>query len=253
MQIDLTRKVAIVTGGGSGIGRASALALAAAGARVVVANRTLSKAEAVAAEIAAAGGEALALGVQVERGADVQRMISETVARFGGVDLLFNNAGISPSGSVTEISEDEWDECLNIDLKSVFLGAKYAIPQMIQRGGGVILSNAGTFGIRAAKGKAAYSAAKAGVINLTRAIALDHARDGIRCNVICPGYVDTPLTAGVPDDARDEFLGRYQPLPGVIQADEIAQLAVYLASDAARMVTGQTFVLDGGQQAGLYA
>jgi NAD(P)-dependent dehydrogenase (short-subunit alcohol dehydrogenase family) len=180
-------------------------------------------------------------------------MITETVTHYGALDILFNNAGISPSGSVTEISETDWDECLNIDLKSVFLGAKYAIPEMIRRGGGVILSNAGTFGIRAAKGKAAYSAAKAGVINLTRAIALDHAREGIRCNVICPGYVDTPLTAGVPDEARDEFLGRYQPLPGFIQAGEIAQLAVYLASDAARMITGQTFVLDGGQQAGLYA
>lgn len=253
MQIDLTGKVAIVTGGGSGIGRASALAFAAAGARVVVANRTLSKAEAVADEIIWSGSQALALGVRVERAEDVVRMIAETVEHFGGVDVLFNNAGISPSGSVTEIGEDEWDECLNIDLKSVFLGAKYAIPEMVKRGGGVILSTAGTFGIRAAKGKAAYSAAKAGVINLTRAIALDHAREGIRCNVICPGYVDTPLTAGVPDEARDEFLGRYQPLPGVIQAEEIAKLAVYLSSNAARMITGQTFVLDGGQQAGLYA
>ena len=253
MQIDLTSKVVIITGGGSGIGRASALAFAAAGARVVVANRTLSKAEAVADEILWSGSQAMALSVEVERGEDVQRMIAETVACYGRVDVLFNNAGISPSGSVTEISEDEWDECLNIDLKSVFLGAKYAIPEMVKRGGGVILNTAGTFGIRAAKGKAAYSAAKAGVINLTRAIALDYARDGIRCNVICPGYVDTPLTAGVPDDARDEFLGRYQPLPGVIQAEEIAKLAVYLASNAARMITGQTFVLDGGQQAGLYA
>jgi 3-oxoacyl-[acyl-carrier protein] reductase len=253
MQIDLTGKVAIITGGGSGIGQASALAFAASGARVVVANRTLGKAEAVADEIAAAGGQALAVGAHVERSADVQRMVAVAVEHFGGVDILFNNAGISPSGSVTEISEDDWDECLNIDLRSVFLGAKYTIPEMTRRGGGVILSNAGTFGIRAAKGKAAYSAAKAGVINLMRAIALDHARDGIRANAICPGYVDTPLTAGVPDDARDEFLGRYQPLPGVIQADEIASLAVYLASDAARMITGQVYVLDGGQQAGLFA
>jgi 3-oxoacyl-[acyl-carrier protein] reductase len=253
MQIDLTGKVVIVTGGGSGIGRASALAFAAAGARVVVANRTVSKAEAVADEILWLGSQAIAMGVEVERGEDVQRMIAETVSCFGSLDVLFNNAGISPSGSVTDISESDWDECLNIDLKSVFLGAKYAIPEMIKRGDGVILNTAGTFGIRAAKGKAAYSAAKAGVINLTRAIALDHARDGIRCNVICPGYVDTPLTAGVPDDARDEFLGRYQPLPGVIQAEEIAKLAVYLASNAARMITGQTFVMDGGQQAGLYA
>jgi 3-oxoacyl-[acyl-carrier protein] reductase len=249
----LQGKIAIITGGGSGIGRASALAFAAAGASVVVANRTLAKAEAVAQAIVAAGGSALALGVQVERSADAQRMIAETVAHFGGIDVLFNNAGISPSGSITDISEEEWDECLNIDLKSIFLASKYAIPHMIGRGGGVILNTAGTFGIRAAKNKAAYSTAKAGAINLSRAIALDYARDNIRCNAICPGYIDTPLTAGVPDDARDSFLGQYQPLPGVIQAEEVAGLAVYLASDAAKMITGQAVVIDAGQQAGLYA
>jgi NAD(P)-dependent dehydrogenase (short-subunit alcohol dehydrogenase family) len=116
----------------------------------------------------------------------------------------------------------------------------------------VILSVAGTFGLRAAAHKAAYSTAKAGVINLTRAIALDYGPENIRCNVICPGYVDTPLTAGVPPADRDAFLAATQPLPGVIQPEEIAALALYLASDAARMVTGQVFVVDGGQQAGLY-
>src|SRR5690606_401239 len=118
-------KVAIITGGGSGIGRASALAFAAAGARVVVANRTGAKAETVAAEIASTGSEAIALQVDVSKGADVQRMIAAAVERFGGVDILFNNAGISPNGTVTEITEEEWDECIAIDLRSVFLGAKY--------------------------------------------------------------------------------------------------------------------------------
>jgi NAD(P)-dependent dehydrogenase (short-subunit alcohol dehydrogenase family) len=248
----LTGRIAVVTGGGSGIGRACALAFAQSGARVVVANRTLAKAEAVADEIAIMGGAALALDVDVSRAADVAWMITETVAHFGGMDILLNNAGVSPSGRVTDITEVEWDECLNIDLKSVFLGAKYAIPQMQRRGGGVILTTAGTFGLRPARGKAAYAAAKAGAINLTRALALDYAPDRIRANAICPGFVDTPLTAGVPDADRDTFLGQYQPLPGVIQAEEVAALAVYLASDAARMITGQVFVIDGGQQAGLY-
>lgn len=252
MHISLAGKVAIVTGGGSGIGRASGIALAQAGAQVVVVNRTRAKAEAVAAEIAAAGGAALAVQADVSRSADVQRMIAAAVGQFGGLDILFNNAGISPAGSVTEISEDEWDECLNIDLKSVFLGAKYAVPSMQQRGGGVILNTAGTFGLKAARRKAAYSAAKAGVVNLTSAIALDYARDHIRCNVICPGYVDTPLNESFPPGERDLFLDARQPLPGVIQAEEVAALAVYLASDAARMITGQTFVIDGGQQAGLF-
>lgn len=248
----LMNNVAIVTGGGSGIGRASALALARAGAQVVLVNRTLSKAQGVAAEIQAAGGAALAVQADVSQSADVQAMIQAAVEHFGGVDILFNNAGISPSGRVTEIGEAEWDECLNIDLKAVFLGCKYVIPEMVKRGGGVILSTAGTFGIRPARNKPAYAAAKAGVINLTRAVALDYARDAIRCNVICPGYVDTPLTEGVPDAARDAFLDQYQPLKGVIQAEEIGALVVYLAGDAAKMITGQTFVVDGGQQAGLF-
>jgi 3-oxoacyl-[acyl-carrier protein] reductase len=248
----LDGKVAIVTGGGSGVGRASALAFAAAGARVAIANRTLGKAEAVAAEIQAAGGTALAIQVDVSRSADVQRMVAATVETFGGLDILFNNAGISPAGTVTETSEAEWDECLGINLNGVFLGCKYAIPAIQKRGGGVILTTAGTFGIRPARGKAAYSAAKAAAINLCGAVALDYARDGIRANVICPGYVDTPLNAGFPSDARDAFLARYQPLVGVIQPAEVAALALYLCSDAAKMITGQTFVIDAGQQAGLF-
>lgn len=248
----LVGKVAIVTGGGSGIGRSASLAFAEAGAKVVVANRTGAKAEAVAAEIMAAGGAAIGVQVDVSVGADVQRMIAAAVEHYGGVDILFNNAGISPNGTVTEISEEEWDECIAIDMRSVFLGAKYAIPVMQQWGGGVILNTAGTLGIRPCRNKAAYGAAKAGVINLTKAIALDYARDNIRCNVICPGYIETPLTAHVAPDERDAFLDAAQPLRGLIQPEEVASLAVYLASDAARMITGQAYVIDGGQQAGMF-
>lgn len=218
----------------------------------MVANRTGAKAETVAAEIASTGSEAIALQVDVSKGADVQRMIAAAVERFGGVDILFNNAGISPNGTVTEITEEEWDECIAIDLRSVFLGAKYAIPVMQERGGGVILNTAGTLGIRPCRNKAAYGAAKAGVINLTKAIALDYARDNVRCNVICPGYIDTPLTAHMATEERDAFLEVSQPLRGLIQPEEVAALAVYLASDAARMITGQAFVIDGGQQAGMF-
>jgi 3-oxoacyl-[acyl-carrier protein] reductase len=249
----LRNKVAVVTGGGSGIGRAACVAFANEGAKVVVANRTLSKAEAVAEEITHNGGEAMALQVDVAIAADVARMIRTTVEFFGGVDVLFNNAGISPAGAVTEISEDDWDECLNIDLKSIFLGAKYAIPHMQARGGGVIINTAGTIGIRPFQRKAAYAAAKAGAINLTRSIALDYARDNIRCNVICPGFVETPLTDTDDIAGRDAFLDRYQPLEGRTQPEEVAAMAVYLASDAARMVTGQVFVIDGGQQTGIFA
>ncbi len=248
----IDQRVAIVTGGGSGIGRASCLALARQGVAVVVVNRTLSKAETVVSEILNDGGHALAIGADVAQSADVEKIVAAAVRTFGRLDILFNNAGISPSGAVTEISEQEWDECLNIDLKSVFLGSKFAIPEMQKRGGGVILNTAGTFGIRPAKNKAAYAAAKAGVINLTRSIALDYARSRIRCNAICPGYIETPLTEGVPPQDRDAFLNQYQPLNGVIQAEEVAAMVLYLCSDSARMITGQTFVIDGGQQAGIF-
>ncbi len=249
----LPDQVALVTGGGSGIGAASCVAFAREGARVAVANRTLAKAHAVARDIETEGGRAIAIEADVASSADVTRMIERTVAELGVPSILFNNAGISPTGRVTDISEAEWDECLNIDLKSVFLAARCAIPLMIEAGGGVILNTAGTFGLRAASNKAAYSVAKAGVVNLTRSIALDFARDNIRSNAICPGYVDTPLNDGFPPSARDAFLDQYQPLRGRISAEDVAEMAVYLASDAAKMITGQVFVLDGGQQAGLFA
>ncbi len=249
----LRKKIAIVTGGGSGIGAASSYAYAREGARVAVMNRTLAKAEAVARAIESDGGRAIAICADVSLSADVQRMIDTTVAELGAPEIVFNNAGVSPSGRVTDISEADWDECLSIDLKSVFLVARCVLPLMIEAGRGLILNTAGTFGIRAAKNKAAYSVAKAGVINLTRSIALDYARDSVRCNAICPGYVDTPLNEGYRAAARDAFLEQYQPLRGLISAEDVAEMAVYLASDAAKMITGQVFVLDGGQQAGLYA
>ncbi len=249
----LRDKVAIVTGGGSGIGAASCHAFAREGAALAVVNRSATKAEALARAIEAEGGRAIAISADVSRNADAQRIIDRTVAELGPPDILFNNAGISPAGRITDISEADWDECLNIDLKSVFLAARCAIPHMIAAGGGVIINTAGTFGIRAAKNKAAYSVAKAGVINLSRSIALDYARENIRCNAICPGYVDTALNEGFPAAARNAFLERYQPLRGLIGAGEVAEMALYLASDAAKMITGQVFVLDGGQQAGLYA
>lgn len=245
-------KVIFITGGGSGIGAASARAFARAGAAVAIVGRTPSKCERVAAEVRAQGGQAIAIAADVASGADVAQAIGHTVEQFGRLDGVLHSAGISPSGRVTEISEDEWNTCIAVDLTSAFLIAKFAIPHL-RAHGGVILNVAGTFGIRAATDKAAYSAAKAGLINLSRAIALDYARDGIRCNAICPGYVDTPLTAGLEATARDAFLDRFQPLRGLVSADEVAALAVYLASDAAKMITGQIFVIDGGQQAGLFA
>lgn len=244
-------KVVIVTGAGSGIGAASAVAFAAAGAGVVCAGRTLDSVRRTAAGIVQAGGAAQAVQTDVSDDASVRNMVSAAIGHFGRIDVLFNNAGISPSGRVTDIDEAQWDECLDVNLKGVFLASRHVIPHMRSRGG-VILNTAGTFGLRPSTSKAAYAAAKAGVINLSRSIALDYARENIRCNAICPGFVDTPLTASLGDSERDAFLERSQPLPGLIQPQDVAQLALWLASDAARMITGQAFIIDAGQQAGMY-
>ena len=248
------RRVVLITGASSGIGRASALAFAALGDAVVVVSRGQERSQVVADEIVQQGGQALALAADVARSADVERMIAQALTHYGRLDVLFNNAGISPTGRVTDISEAEWDECMNINLKSIFLACQHAIPPMIAAGGGVILTTSGTFGLRPAKNKAAYSAAKAAAISLTKAIALDYARQGIRANVIAPGVVQTPLLGGAEhDEGFRRFLDQYQPLPGLTQAEEVASLAVYLASEAARMMTGQVYVIDGGQQTGLFA
>jgi len=252
MEISLKDKVCIVTGAGSGIGRGSALAFGAAGASVVAADMNLEAAKKTATEIVARGGKAVEVQADVSNGLDVQRMIQGAVIQFGGLDVIYNNAGISPAGNILEISEEDWDRTIAIDLRSVFLGARYAIPELKKRGGGVILNTAGTLGFRPSRNKAAYSAAKAGVINLTKSIALDFAPDMIRCNAICPGFVDTPLNKDVDKAILNEFIQKFQPLPGVIKAEDIGNLVVFLASDQAKMMTGQTFVIDGGQQSGLF-
>ena len=245
-------KVVVVTGAGSGIGAASAFAFAAAGASVVCAGRTLDSVRQTAGTIVQDGGVAQAVRTDVSDNASVSSLVNAAIDRFGRIDVLFNNAGISPSGRITDIDETQWDECLDINLKGVFLTSRQVIPHMRDRGG-VILNTAGTFGLRPSTGKAAYAAAKAGVINLTRSIALDYARENIRCNAICPGFVDTPLTAAFSGAERDAFLERSQPLHGMIQPENVAELALWLASDAARMITGQSFIIDGGQQAGLFS
>lgn len=248
----MSGRVAVIIGAGSGIGRASALAFGAAGWSVAAAGRTRAKVEAVAAEIAAAGGHALALEIDVTRPEDNARMIAESADHFGGIDALLCSAGYRPDGGVVESSDSDWDMAFAVNVTSVYWAAKHAIPVMRALGGGAILINAGTFGIRPAKGKAAYAASKAAAINLARSIALDYARDGVRCNAICPGYVDTPFNADFPADGVAAFLDEFQPLPGMIQPGDVASLALFLASDAAKMITGQVFVIDGGQQAGIF-
>jgi NAD(P)-dependent dehydrogenase (short-subunit alcohol dehydrogenase family) len=251
-QMRLDGMVSIVTGAASGNGRGIALRFAEEGAVVVVADIDRSGGEETVSMVQDKGSEAVFFDCDVSNASDVRKMTRAAYDRLGRIDVLVNNAGISPVGSVTEISEEEWDQCLDIDLKSVFLGCKYAIPLMIEGDGGAIVNVAGTLGLRATHRKAAYCAAKAGVINLTRQVALDYGDDGIRINSICPGFIETPLTESVSAELRQHIVDTL-PLARTGQVEDIASAAVYLASSESAYVTGSYILVDGGQMTAIPA
>jgi NAD(P)-dependent dehydrogenase (short-subunit alcohol dehydrogenase family) len=259
----LEGKVAIVTGGASGIGEASCLRFAAEGAAVVVADRDGSGAQRVAASIADAGGRAVPVTVDVTSEDDVAAMVA-AAAPLGPLDVLFANAGIAGSGRAGDLSRDAWQRVIDVNLTGVWLCARAVLPAMVERGAGSIINQASVGGLVGVGGIAAYAAAKAGVIGLTRQMAVDYGPDGIRVNAICPGTVPTPLVrrtyeagggfaSGVDEaldfDAMMEKARVRFPLGRYGSVDDIASIAVYLASDESRWTTGTAIPVDGGMTA----
>jgi NAD(P)-dependent dehydrogenase (short-subunit alcohol dehydrogenase family) len=247
---NLGGKVAFVTGAASGIGRATALAFAREGANVVVADIDRRGNQDTAGMIEDLGGLALAVVCDVTRSEDVQTSLNTTVERFGRLDYAFNNAGAEQRPKLTvDITEEEWDRIITINLRSVFLCLKYEIPLMLQHGGGAIVNTSSGAGIKVFGRGAAYAAAKHGVVGLTKDAALDYASSNIRINAICPGIIDTEMmdrfTGGTPED-RDRVIAQ-EPIGRMGRPDEIAATVVWLCSDAASFVTGHAMVVDGGQ------
>jgi len=246
----LRNKVALITGAGGGIGRASARVFSSEGARVVVVDAVEAAGRATVDEITTAGGTATFVRADVTRAADVQAMIAFAERQFGALHVLFNNAGIFPDedGSVVETDEAVFDRVIAVNLKGVFLGCKCGIPALLRAGGGSIINTASFVAVMgAATSQSAYTASKGGVLALTREIAVEFARRGIRANALCPGPVNTPLLQSLlADPAARARRMVHLPMGRLAEAEEIAAAALYLASDDSSYVNGTTFMVDGG-------
>jgi NAD(P)-dependent dehydrogenase (short-subunit alcohol dehydrogenase family) len=251
----LQGRVALITGGTSGIGSATARLFATEGAAVAITGRNSDRGDEVVRDITAAGGDAMFIKADVRVAADCRRVVDETLERFGKVDVLFNNAGVFHPKSIPDCSEEEWDETIDSSLKGAFLMSKYTLPSMIERGSGSIIHTSSGWGILGGDKAAAYCAAKGGLIVMAKAMAIDHGPQGIRVNCVCPGDVLTPM---LPDDAEKRGMAwedyaagaADRPLGRIGAAEDIANAVLYLASDESSFVTGEALVVDGGGVAG---
>jgi len=248
-------KVALITGGTSGIGRATAIRFAEEGAKVAITGRNPERGEQVVQDIVASGGEALFIRSDVRKAEDCRQAVNLTLERFGRIDVLFNNAGVFHPKSIPDCTEEEWDETIDSSLKGAFLMSKYVLPSMIERGSGSIIHTSSGWGILGGDKAAAYCAAKGGLIVMAKAMAIDHGPDGIRVNCVCPGDVQTPM---LHDDAEkrgmswDDYAAgaAERPLGRSGTAEDIADAVLFLASDESSFVTGDALVVDGGGVAG---
>jgi NAD(P)-dependent dehydrogenase (short-subunit alcohol dehydrogenase family) len=245
----LTNKVALITGAGSGMGRAAALLFAREGAKIAAIDINQASAEDTVKQIKTAGGNAFAFRADVSKAEDAKAMVEATVGRLGIPNVLYNNAGIEGEGGfLAQLSEEGFDRVIAINLRGVWLGMKYALPHMIKNGGGSIINTASIAGMVAVKGAAAYCAAKAGVIALTRVAAMEYGRYDIRVNAICPGAIDTPMVARISGEGgmSQQATSRISLLGRIGRPEEIAQTALFLASDDSSFATGAPFIIDGG-------
>src|SRR5579885_142541 len=250
----LDNKVAVITGAASGMGRASAMRFAAEGAAVVVADLNAQGAEGVVAEIAAHGGRAVFQRTDVTSENNIKALIDRADREFGRLDITFNNAGLGgATGKLEEVTVEDWDKTFHVLTRAVFLGIKHSVGPMRKNGGGSIISTSSMGGIRPAAGLTAYCAAKAAVVNLTMAAAIEYGHDHIRVNCICPGGILTPLVyRGQPggEEAAAKNMARAQPIPRAGLPEDIANMALFLASDESEWITGTAMMVDGGMNTG---
>lgn len=252
----LDGKVALITGGGQGIGRATAILLAEEGARVAVVDINPKTGKETVDKIQQCGRTAIFIKADVSKAKDAERMIETCIKKLGRLDVLFNNAGIVKGGqsddTITELTEEDWDRIMDINVKGVFLGCKYAVPYMIKQGGGSIINAGSIAGVVARSGQIGYSTSKGAVVNMTRQLALDLAKYKIRVNATCPGFISTPLVKSMvenqPEMAR--IWQSWHPLDRFGTPEEVAHSVLYLASDESSFVTGTTLLIDGGFTAG---
>jgi NAD(P)-dependent dehydrogenase (short-subunit alcohol dehydrogenase family) len=258
-EMRLKDKVSIITGAASGIGKATALVFAREGAKVMCADVNADGAESVARQIVDTGGDAASIKTDVALEADVKEMVSQTVARWGRLDVLYNNAGIGYGMPVTQVSEADWDRLMDINLKGVFLGCKHAIPEMLKNGGGAIVSTASDAGLIGTAMLSPYCASKGGVVLFTKSLAVEWGAMGIRVNCVCPGVIRTPIldpflataqAAGTPAEEIWARMAKAHPVGRVGEPEEVGRAVAFLASDEASFITGVALPVDGGFAAG---